>query len=202
MKFLCLVATLIFQMGLASAASTVGLLVEPMLTYEKGEGDVNFPNPINNSSTNVDRFGVGGRLGVHIFESAFLGIDGRYSMPRFKDSSLNQDIKAKAWNYGPVIGLQMPTTIALRLWAGYIFDGVLDPEKDKNVDEKFLDARGYRIGAGIKLGIISLNLEYQDLTYNKTDISEVGTFNTGYSSNNIELSNSSWILSASFPFSI
>lgn len=203
MKSIILIFALsLSTIGLVHAASAGGLFVEPMITFEKGTGDIDFPDPINNSTTNLDGFGVGARLGVHIFESLFIGADGRYSMPQFKDSSLGQDIKAKSWNYGPVIGLQMPTTLALRVWAGYIFDGQLDPDKDKNVDEKFSDAHGYRVGAGVKLGIVSLNLEYQDLKYDTTDINEVGIFTPGYSSRNIHLNTSSWVLSASFPISL
>ncbi len=53
---------------LANAAGAGGLFVEPMITYERGEGDVDFPDPLKSSSTDVDGFGVGARLGIHIFE--------------------------------------------------------------------------------------------------------------------------------------
>lgn len=201
-RFYLISAFVFFTIGFVHAERTGGVFVEPMVTFEKGTGDIHFPDPINNSTTNLDGFGVGARLGFHIFETLFLGLDGRYAMPQFKDSSLGQEIKAKAWNYGPVVGLQMPTALALRVWAGYIFDGRLDPDKDKNVDEEFSDAHGYRVGAGIKLGIVSLNLEFQDLKYDTTDINEVGIFSPGYSSRNIHLNTSTWILSASFPFSL
>ena len=195
-------AFFILSFDFVQAQSSGGVFVEPMITLEKGTGDIDFPDPINNSTSNLDGFGIGARLGVHLFETLFIGADGRYSIPQFKDSSLGQEIKAQAWNYGPVIGLQMPTTLALRIWAGYIFDGQLDPDKDKNVDEKFSDAHGYRLGAGIKLGIVSLNLEFQDLKYDTTDINEIGVFTPGYSSRNTHLDTSSWLLSASFPISI
>ena len=197
-KILLILPLFLFTNRFVRAESVGGAFVEPMLTYERGTGEVDFPSPINSSSTDINGFGIGARLGLHVFDTIFLGLDGRYSMPKFEDSSLGQDIRAKAWNYGPVVGLQMPTSIALRVWAGYIFDGRLDPDKDKNVNEKFTDAHGYRIGAGLKLGIVSLNLEYQDLKYDNTDINEVGIFNPGYSTSNIHLDTSSWILSASF----
>ncbi len=201
-KIFCILVIAFSSIGVSHAQIAGGLFVEPMMTFEKGTGDVHFPAPFNSSSTNLDGFGLGARLGFHIFESIFLGVDGRYSMPQFKDSSLGQEIKAKSWNYGPVVGLQMPTSLALRVWAGYIFDGQLDPDKDKNVDEKFTDAHGYRLGAGIKIAIVSLNLEYQNIKYDNTDISQVGIFNPGYSTNNIHLNTSSWVLSASLPFSL
>jgi hypothetical protein len=124
------------------------------------------------------------------------------AMPEFKDSSLGQKIRARSWNYGPVLGLQMPTGLSLRIWAGYIFDGQLDPNKDENVNEMFTDASGYRIGAGIKFSLISLNLEFQSLNYDKAEINEIGIFNPGYRASNINLDTSAWILSASMPISI
>jgi hypothetical protein len=201
LKFFILGA-LMFHISLANAANKGGFFVEPMLTYERGEGEVDFPQPINSSDTDVNGFGVGARLGFHVFESIFIGADGRYSMPKFEDTSIDQKTDAKAWNYGPVLGIQMPTAFALRIWGGYIMDGELDPDKDRNVDMKFSDGKGYRVGAGIKLGFVSLNLEYQDMKYEKTKIEEAGVFTPGYSTRNIELDNSSWILSASFPISL
>jgi len=179
-----------------------GLFIEPILTYERGEGDIDYPSPINSSSSDIDGFGVGARVGFHVLESLFIGADGRYSMPKFKDSSLDQDTDSKAFNYGPVVGVQTPTTIGLRIWGGYILGGQLDPDKDQGVDVKFKKAKGYRVGAGIKLGIASLNLEYQDLKYDDTEVEEAGVFNPGTSYSNVELNNESWILSVSFPIGL
>ena len=71
-----------------------------------------------------------------------------------------------------------------------------------DVDVKFSEAKGYRVGAGVKLGITSVNLEYQNLTYDKTKLEEAGVFSPGYSRSDVELENSSWILSVSFPIAI
>lgn len=204
MKKLLLASSLLMACtaGAYAEENKGGLFVEPMITYEKGEGEIDYPSPINSSSNDIDGFGVGARIGFHIYESVFIGADGRYSMPNFKDSSLNQDVKAKSFNYGPVIGFQTPTDIGLRVWGGYVMGGQLDPEKDQNVDAKFKDAKGYRVGAGIKLGIASLNLEYQDLKYGETEIEEVGVFTPGSNFNDIELKNQSWVLSVSFPIAI
>lgn len=201
-NILLLAAVTLLGTTVAHAENKGGLFVEPMLTYEKGEGSVDFPAPFSSSDTDVNGFGAGARVGFHVYESIFIGADGRYSMPEFKDSSINQKTDAKAWNYGPVVGFQTPGDLGIRVWGGYIMDGVLDPDKDKNVDEKFSEAHGYRVGAGIKLGIASVNLEYQNLTYDKTEIKEVGVFTPGYKTSSIELENSSWILSASFPISL
>lgn len=200
-KILSIVGLTLLTSG-AFAADKGGLFIEPMITYEQGDGKINYPDPINSSDTDVNGFGVGTRLGFHLYESFFLGVDGRYSMPTFKDSSLDQNTDAKAWNYGPVAGVQMPTLLGLRVWGGYIIDGELDPDKDKNVNQKFTQANGYRLGAGIKIGFASLNLEYQQLTYDRTKVSEVGVFNTNQTFKNVELDNDTWIVSVSFPISL
>lgn len=180
-----------------------GLFVEPILTYEQGETETDYPSPAGNSTGDIDGFGVGARLGFHVYEAVFLGVDGRYSMPTYKDSALDQNTDAEAYNYGPVIGFQTPGDLGIRVWGGYVMGGELDPDKDQDVDVKFKDAQGYRVGAGIKLGIASLNLEYQDLTYKESQIEEVGSFNfNNASTNDVELDQKSWIVSVSFPIAL
>ena len=185
-----------------SFADSGGFFLEPMVTYEKGEGDLNFPAPFSNDETDLNGFGAGLRLGFHILDSLFIGADGRYSMPKFEDKTLNQDTDAKAWNYGPVLGLQMPTALGIRLWGGYIYDAVVDPDASQGVDERFEDGHGWRVGAGIKLGPTSLNAEYQDLTYDTTEIEQAGVFTPGTTFNNVNLDNKTWIFSVSFPMTM
>jgi hypothetical protein len=47
-----------------------------------------------------------------------------------------------------------------------------------------------------------LNVEYQDVKYDKTTVDQVGIFTTGFSSSDIVLNNKSWILSVSFPIAL
>lgn len=193
----------VFNMNHAFAIDKGGIFLEPMLTYETGkDGSINYPSPVNSSESDVNGFGAGVRLGLHIFESAFIGVDGRYSMPKFDDTSLNQDTDAKSWNYGPMIGLQMPFLVGLRAWAGWVLGGELDPDRDQGVDQNFKSAGGWRIGAGLKVAFASLNLEYQSITYDETDINQVGVFATDFSTDNIEFENKSWVLSVSFPMAM
>jgi len=201
-KIFFLPAFLLLSFSAYSETNKGGLFIEPMLTYERGEGEVKFPAPFGKAETESSGVGVGARLGFHIMESLFLGADGRYSIINFEDDEVKSDTDAKGWNVAPVIGIQMPTTLGIRLWGSYILAGELDPDKDKNVDLRFSEARGYRVGGGIKLAAVSLNLEYENLVYDKTNVDEVGSFTPGYSSDDLELDNSSWILSVSFPFSL
>lgn len=184
--------------SLAFAESKGGLFVEPTITYEKGETDVNYPSPLNNSTGTSDGFGIGARLGFHLSEAFFLGADARYSMPQFKDSSVNYDSEAVSTNYGPVIGFQMPN-MGLRLWGTYILGGELDPKEDGNFDVKFENAKGYRIGAGFRVQSFSLNVEYQELDYDNAKLEKFGPFGSGNAFDSVGLNNKSWIVSASFP---
>lgn len=196
---------LIFSLStsLSHASDKGGFFLEPSLTFENGESNIDFPDslPIDDSDGDIVGFGAGLRLGFHLYDSLFIGADGRYSIPKFEDSSLEQDVDARQYNYGPVVGLQMPTTLGLRMWGTYIMGSELDPEKDKGVDEKFTDGSGYRLGTGIKLGVVSLNLEYQFIKYKDVEIEDAGIFGGG-NFDDTELKNRTWILSVSFPVSL
>jgi hypothetical protein len=186
----------------ADETSEAGLFVEPMVTWERGRGDINFPAPISNGETELDGFGLGARIGMHVYESFFVGADARYSFLTFKDNKLHQDTDAKAWNVGPVVGVQMPTMFGLRVWGGWIVASEVDPDMDKNVNEKFESGQGYRIGAGVKLSVVSLNIEYQKINYSKTRLEDVGVFTANTVRDNVELDNDSMVLSVSFPIAI
>lgn len=186
--------------SVAYAADSAGLFVEPMLTYEKGESDVDYPAPFGGSDGKVDGFGVGARLGFHVMESLFIGADGRYSKPEFDNDDPDFKTDATAYNYGPVVGVQMPTLLGLRVWGSYILGGEMDLEKKNDVDLKLKDASGYRVGAGVKIGPASLNLEYQQISYDKTELEDAGIFSG--STNNVDAEIQSYIVSVSFPLSL
>lgn len=206
MKKISLIAGTIFLVSssiyAADGDNAGGLFIEPMITWESGSGDIDLPSPLGGSSADVDGFGLGARVGFHVMESLFIGADGRYSFPNFKEKKLEMDTDAKSWNVGPVVGIQMPTTFGLRVWGGYIAAGELDPDRDNSVDVKFKSGQGFRVGAGVKLGIVSVNAEYQKIKYDKTEIESVGVFNPGSETHKTDLDNESLVLSASFPIGI
>lgn len=181
-------------------ASPGGLFVEPMITYEAGDATVNFPAPFGSSESTVNGFGVGARMGVHIIETVFVAGDLRYSLPNYENKNTGIITDASAFNYGIVAGVQMPTLLGLRVWAGYILGGGMDPERSRGVDLNFVDADGYRVGAGLKVAVVSLNLEYQHMNYGETEIQNAGLF-TG-PTNNIQQDNNSLIFSVSFPMAL
>jgi len=184
--------------SLARADSNGGLFVEPALTYENGSNSINFPSPLSDSSGNITGFGIGARVGFHLSDAFFAGIDARYAMPKFTDSSVSYDAKAVAFNWGPTVGLQMPG-IGLRVWGTYVLDGYLDPEKSGNFDVKFEKATGTRFGAGFRILALSLNLEYQQVKYGQTDFEQIGPLPSGTTGSNTQLTNKTWIASVSFP---
>jgi hypothetical protein len=182
------------------ASEAGGLFVEPFVSYEKGDSDIDYPAPFSNSSGDINGFGVGARLGAHFAEVVFVGLDGRYIRPHFKDSTNGISADASGYNYGAVLGVQTPV-VGLRVWGTYVFGGQLDPESDNSVDLKFKDAKGYRVGVGFRIAIVSLNLEYQDLKYDTTVLQALGPFTSGAESS-IDLKDKAWILSVSFPIEI
>ncbi len=181
-------------------AAVAGLFVEPMLTYEQGESNIDYPAPFGGSDGDIEGFGVGARLGVHVWESVFLGADARYSKPRFDNDDPDFSTDATAYNFGPVVGVQMPTLLGLRVWGNYIMGGELDLEERNSVDLKLKNASGYRVGAGVKLGPVSLNLEYQQVEYDKAELQDAGIFSG--STDNVDADIKSYIVSVSFPISL
>ena len=184
--------------GAYANESRYGFFIEPAITYENGENTVNYPSPLSNSSGSVNGLGLGARFGFHFYDVFFWGLDGRFSMPHYQNSSNDYDTSSTATNWGPVIGMQTPI-IGLRIWGSIVLGGNLDPEKSGNFDVKFSDASGYRVGTGFKVSQVSLNLEYQHINYDKTILEQIGPFSSGTILNNINSDNNSWIVSVSFP---
>ena len=183
----------------AEELSRAGLFVEPMITYQAGDVDVSYPAPFSDSKENLKGFGLGLRLGFHVYESIFLGLDGRYSKPDYDSSALGGKASADSWNGGVTLGAQTPVA-GLRVWGTYILGGTLNPEEIGGVDVKFNDLKGYRIGAGIYIGVVSLNAEYQDAKYDSTTVEKAGPISG--TTDDIDGHDKSWILSVSFPISI
>ncbi len=201
MKFM-LGAFLILGVTNVYAENKGGLFVEPFISYESSDLEVNYPSPFGDSEFDYKGAGVGARLGFHVMETVFVGADARYGKYSFNDEDNDYEEDASGYTYGPVVGLQLPTDLKIRVWYNYVMGGVLDPEKSDGVDVKFEDAKGHRIGAGIAYNSLSFNIEYQDITYDKTELESVGPFSSGTSFNDVELDNAGYVFSVSFPFAI
>lgn len=192
-------ATLLAVGSSAYAVSAGGLFVEPMLTYETGS-KITLDRPIlPDTSGTLEGFGVGARFGFHVADIIFLGLDGRYSMPKYKMNTYEAD--AQALNYGIVAGVQTPL-LGIRIWGNYILGGNLDPKESSTntffSDVKYDGANGYRIGAGLRVAVVSVNLEYQNMGYNSTTLQSPGSI----TSDDFKLKNEAWVASVSFPISL
>lgn len=182
----------------ARAESSGGLFVEPGITYESTDTDINWPAPFTNSTGSVKGYGLMARLGFHINEAFFIALDGRYAKPTFSDSSTNADVSADHSTYGPVVGVQMPN-FGLRVWGAYVLGGELNPgEASGGTDYKFEKANGYRVGAGFHLSFVSLNLEYQEIKYDTT-LQSQGGFPLNSQFDNSDLTSKGYVISLSFP---
>jgi hypothetical protein len=183
-----------------SLISPGGVFFEPLISYSKVDSKIKTSQlPIisdDTSGTSAD-YGLGARLGVHLSEILFLGADGRYFKSNFSDSSYGEG-DGNAWNIGPTIGLQMPVA-GLRLLGSYVLVGESNPNSGTGgVDLKFREPTGWRFGVGFRILAMSLNLEFEDLTYQKTDIESFGVGNIS-SDTNVDYTTTGAILSLSFP---
>lgn len=182
----------------AFAAEGGGLFVEPGVTYQQYDSSIDYPAPFSNSTGEVKGFGLMGRVGFHINEVLFAGADVRYAMPKFEDSTNSLSSDATEFDYGPVVGIQMPD-IGLRVWGSYILGSELDPKSSNGFDYKFTKGTGYRIGAGFRVAIVSLNLEYQKIDYDRTTVEQIGPFTGSSDTDQIKFNGAGWIASVSFP---
>jgi len=177
-----------------------GLFVEPFLTYAQSDVTLSYPAPLSDSDESADGFGIGARLGFHVHQIVFVALDGRYSQPEYESGALGGDSSSKAYNLGATLGMQTPFA-GIRVWGTYIFTGALDPDEIEGFDAKFSEKNGYRVGAGIYIAMISVNLEYSKADYDKTELQSVGPFTPG-DVDSINASEESFILSVSFPIAI
>ncbi len=175
-----------------------GLFVEPAVTYQMNDTDFNWGS-FGSSEGEANGFGLGMRLGFHASEVFFVGMDARYSQLGFEEDSVSYDADAEDFNYGPVVGIQMPD-YGMRVWATYVAGGSFDPDRDSSsLDVKFEDTTGYRVGVGFHLKSFSINAEYQKLEYDKTKVQQLGPFASPGDIDGNNFETEAWIGSVSFP---
>ena len=177
-----------------------GLFIEPILQASREDAQIKSAQiapGLENTSGKTEGAGLGLKLGVHVSEIFFLGVDGRYSREKFTDSSYSS-ANGDLYNYGPTAGIQMPWA-GLRLFGTYVMGGQFDPAAGAGgVDLRFRDPRGTRVGVGLHIASVSVNLEYEDLNYSNTDIQSLGPINTN-ASTDIGYENKGYAVSLSFP---
>lgn len=181
----------------------VGLALEPMLIYTSEDIRIKtsqIPVISDDTSGTARGGGVGLKIGGHVAEILTLGADARYSRNELTDSSYG-DAKADKYTVGPTIGLQMPVA-GLRLSATGILLGAYDLESgNSGFDVRFRDPLGYRVGAGFHVGAFSVNVEYENVTYDETKIQSVGGIDTDANSG-VDFDTEGYQASISFPMEL
>jgi hypothetical protein len=177
-----------------------GFYIEPGIFGAREDADIKSAAITGDQTGSSNGFGADLRLGGHLGEVFFLGADGRYERSRLEDTGYgNQDVNA--WNWGPTAGLQAPWA-GMRVWGTYVVDGNYDPDAGSNgTDLKFKDPYGWRAGVGFRLSAVSLNVEYEDLTYRTTDIQSLGNVPAG-TSTNADFAQRGYAVSLSFPIDL
>lgn len=184
----------------ARPLSKGGFFIEPMIIATQEDTTIKtsqLPIVTDDTSGTSTGYGVGLRLGGHVSEIVLLGVDARYSKTTM-DDSFYQKADSNAYDVAPVIGVQTPY-YGVRLLAGYVVAGESDPNAGvTGLDLKFKEASGWRVGAGLFIAAVALNLEYQDLTYNSTEIQSLGS-RVINKATSVDAGNRGYTLSVSFP---
>lgn len=177
-----------------------GLFLEPMIIATQEDTSIKtsqLPLVTGDTTGKSNGYGVGLRFGGHINEMFLLGVDARYAKTTM-DDSFYRKADSNAYDVAPMIGIQTPY-YGVRLTAGYVVAGESDPDAGyQGLDLKFKEANGWRVGAGVFVASVSLNLEYQDLTYNSTEIQSFGS-QVIKNSTSVDANNRGYTLSLSFP---
>lgn len=183
--------------------SNSGLFIEPMILASREDSEIKTSQlPVINDDTSgrIEGAGLGLRLGGHVADVLFLAADARYNRSTFQDS-FYQNATSTASNLGATLGVQTPL-FGIRLWGTSVLAGEMDPEAGiDGLDLKFKDARGYRVGGGVHFAALAVNLEYEDLTYQNTDIQSYGILNATGSSD-VDMTQRGTVVSLSFPFEL
>lgn len=188
--------------GSSRRTSSGGFYLEPILSTSRSDSSLKtsqLPIITDDTSGKMESNGLGLKLGAHVGEIFLLGVDGRFSREKFNDSFYSS-AEGDSYNYGPTVAVQTPL-FGIRLLGTYVMGGEFNPGSGKDGwDLKFRNPRGTRVGAGIYVAAVSINLEYQDLTYDTTDVEAVpvaGGINP--EETKVDFINRGYALSLSFP---
>jgi hypothetical protein len=152
-----------------------GLFLDPGVSYGVASGNVDVPGAGSLASTRG--FGLVLRSGVHFYDRFFAAADARYAFLNFNDNASGVDVNATSWDIAPVIGCQWPE-MGPRFYLEYVVAGNLDPASVNGKDLLFDQATGWRVGAGLKVQHLSVNIEWQRLHYGNNRLSSGGTTTT------------------------
>lgn len=161
--------TLLFLSFATIPTAQAGVLVEPMIGYQFGDGD----EPGVDHSYSGPFFG--GRLGYQQL-GFMLGLDYRISTfedeQQLSNSVVHDD--QKQTKFGAFVGFNFP--ILMRAWVSYYFDVSMedDDARNNNAGDEY---SGDGLGAGIGftgLPFVSVNIEYHAYSYDEFENARTG----------------------------
>jgi len=196
-KFAAMLITIFSLNGMAQDG--VGPYVEPTLFYETGTSQFSSDSGIINFDGKLEGFGVGVKGGLHVWEIGFAGLDFMYSQPKFTESQGRFSSNTKSWLLGVLAGAQMPVA-GLRVWAGYSPLGNMDQDRDRGLQMKFSNPSIFKLGAGIHVSMVSINLEYLWGSYGKSDITNDNSTYATFA--NASAKRNTFLLGVSFPINL
>lgn len=199
MKFTSIYAVgfaLVAALGISSAANAQ-LFVEPGITLEQGNARFNEGSGIIGFSGDLKGLGVSLKVGGHINDIFFLSVDAMYSQPDF--SSTYYSTKTRSMLAGLTAGLQTPYE-GVRVWASYLPLGNFDQDSSQGLQMKFSEPQIWKIGAGLRVSTVSLNLEYFTGRYNMSSVQNNGS--TFAQFNHADAKRETWMLGVSFPYAL
>lgn len=176
-----------------------GLFLEPMIFGSQEDVAVESSALTGDTTGTARSYGAALRFGGHVSEIVLLGLDARYSKASMDGFSYG-DVDADVYNLAPMIGLQTPIA-GIRLTGSYVLAGENNPDAGNLFDVKFKEATGWRLGAGIHVLAVSVNLEYQDLTYNTTELESVGPL-AASSDFDVDANSQGYALTVGFPIEL
>jgi hypothetical protein len=184
----------------AQDSSKGGLFLEPSLKYEQGKGQIDFKS-IAQPDGDLKGWGLGLRAGGHVSDILFLALDASYSQPKFTDENGNFDYDLKSWLLGVTLGAQTPV-VGLRVWGSYLPLGeiTMDGRGSNDTNIAYKDPKIWKVGAGFRVSMVSLNLEYMRGDYTKLAVKNAGSLLSG--DYNGDATRQSWIASVSFPLAL
>jgi hypothetical protein len=180
-----------------------GVFLEPMILGSSQESSIKASQVsyfADDTTGKIEAAGLGVKLGAHLNEVFILGVDLRYARQMMKDS-FYENATGNSYTFGPTVAVQMPF-YGLRLLGTYVMNGEFDPEPGTyGLDLGFREARGPRYGIGFRALAVSINLEYEDLVYDKTNIQAIGETQVD-SATNVDYGSKGYNLSVSFPMQL
>jgi hypothetical protein len=179
-----------------------GLYLEPGAVYEfKGNGSINgnFAGGANLLSGNETGPGGTLRVGANVYKIFFAGLEGLY-LRDTQDTRLG-NFTGNEYGGGVFAGVQMPWVVGLRVWGGYLPWVVDDFDKTNGFRPHFSDGRGWKVGAGFRVSIVSINVEYMRLNFHSASVDIDGGSSVG-SSSDITHKQDAWLAGISFPLTL